>query len=475
MMKQKTNILSSSAQFIDVCVLIGSFFLSFPIRHFLIQWVPYAREIYPYDFLSFMLLSIFIWWVFLNSQEVYGPQRLISFKSFLRRIARASIFIILTLFAIVYLFKWARIPRGLILIFVSTSFLFLSFEKYLWIKVLEYLRKKGKGCSEVLVVGATEIAKNFIDSINNIGEWGIKVIGFLTNNIDSGVSRFCGAPILGGFQDLAEILRKNPIDEVIFALPTKDLEATKEMMEICEVEGVKTRIISNFFSGFVYKAEVDIIHGIPIITYSPTFRKFWKVALKRIKDIVVSFLLLLLLSPLFFIVAVLIKMTSRGRIFYEWKILGLNKKPFTSYKFRTMVKQAEEIEKQLRENNINEMKGVYFKLKKDPRVTSIGRVLRKLSIDELPQLYSVLKGDMSLVGPRPVRVVEKSGLKGWHRRRFSVKPGVTSPWVVNGKNKINDFDDIARLDLEYIDTWSLWLDMKILLKTIPVILLGKNN
>ncbi len=140
-----------------------------------------------------------------------------------------------------------------------------------------------------------------------------------------------------------------------------------------------------------------------------------------------------------------------------------------------MVEHAEQLEKQLRQKNNNEMKGVYFKLKKDSRVTIIGRVLRKFSIDELPQLYSVLKGDMSLVGPRPVRSVEKDELKDWHRRRFSVKPGVTSPWVISGKNKIYDFDDIARLDLSYIDNWSLWLDLKILIKTIPIILLGKNN
>lgn len=196
---------------------------------------------------------------------------------------------------------------------------------------------------------------------------------------------------------------------------------------------------------------------------------------KRLADIFISAILLIVLLPLFVLVAILIKLTSKGPIFYEWKILGLNKKPFNSYKFRTMVEHAEEIEKQLRQENINEMKGVYFKLKKDPRVTPIGRVLRKLSIDEFPQLYSVIKGDMSLVGPRPVRIVEKDELKDWHERRFCVRPGVTSPWVVSGKNKINDFDDIARLDLSYIDKWSLWLDVKVLIKTIPIILFGKNN
>lgn len=475
MLKQRPEILSYTAQLLDICTLIVSFFLSFPIRHFFIQWVPYARKINFQDYYVFMLLSVFVWWVFLRSNEVYGLQRLISFKYFLIKILRSSIFTISALLAIVYLFKWTKVPRGLIIVFILIGFSCLSIEKYLWIKCLEYLRKKGKGCSDVLIIGATDIAKNFIESISKFSEWGIQVCGFLVNKIDSNVNQFCGSRILGNFQDLTEILHQNPVDEVIFALPAKDLEDTKEMMEICEVEGVKTRIISDFFSGFIFKADADIIHGIPIITYSPTSRKYWKMSLKRIADIVISFIVLLLVSPLFLITAILVKMTSRGTIFYEWKLLGLNKKPFTSYKFRTMVEHAEQLEKQLRQKNNNEMKGVYFKLKKDPRVTIIGRVLRKLSIDELPQLYSVLKGDMSLVGPRPVRLAEKDELKDWHRRRFSVKPGVTSRWVTSGKNKINDFDDIARLDLTYIDNWSLWLDLKILIKTIPIILLGKNN
>lgn len=475
MLKQRPKILSYTAQILDVCTLIVAFFLSFPFRHFLIKWIPYASKINFQDFYVFMLLSVFVWWLFLRLQEVYGLQRLISFKYFLVKILRSSIFTIFTLFAIVYLFKWTKVPRGLIIVFILTGFSCLSIEKYLWIKCLEYLRKKGKGCSDVLIVGATEIAKNFVNSISKLNEWGIRIAGFLVNNIESGLDQFCEAPILGSFQDLTEVLHQNPVDEVIFALPAKDLEDAKEMMEICEVEGVKTRIISIFFSGLVFKADADVIQGIPIITYSPTSRKYWKIAIKRIVDIVISFVALILLSPLFLVIAVLIKMTSHGRIFYEWKLLGLNKKPFTSYKFRTMVEHAEEIEKKLRQENINEMKGVYFKLKKDSRVTPLGRILRKLSIDELPQLYSVIKGDMSLVGPRPVRIVEKDELKDWHRRRFCVRPGVTSPWVVSGKNKINDFDDIARLDLLYIDKWSLWLDAKILLKTIPVILLGKNN
>lgn len=210
------------------------------------------------------------------------------------------------------------------------------------------------------------------------------------------------------------------------------------------------------------------------MTYSHSDKK-WQLLIKRMMDIVISLATLTILLPLLILIALLVKLTSQGPIFYRWRLLGVDKKHFTSYKFRTMIENAEEIEKELRNNNMNEMNGVYFKLKNDFRVTPIGKILRKFSLDELPQLYSILIGDMSLVGPRPVRISEKDGLDSCHDKRFIVKPGATSSWVVSGKNKINDFTEIIKLDIDYINNWSLWLDIKIILKTVPIILLGRNN
>jgi lipopolysaccharide/colanic/teichoic acid biosynthesis glycosyltransferase len=197
-------------------------------------------------------------------------------------------------------------------------------------------------------------------------------------------------------------------------------------------------------------------------------------ALKRTFDIMVSSAALLLLSSLFLLCAGLLKLSSRGPVFYRWRIIGQNGRRITSCKFRTMVEDAEQIEIKLRQNGNNEMASVYFKLREDKRVTPVGKFLRKFSIDELPSLYSVLKGDLSLVGPRPVREHELILLNDQQKKRFAVKPGATSLWVIAGKNKISDFDEIVKLDLNYINNWSLLLDLKILLKTIPVIVLGKN-
>ena len=203
-------------------------------------------------------------------------------------------------------------------------------------------------------------------------------------------------------------------------------------------------------------------------------RKWTYRHVKRLIDFCLSLFGLILISPLLLIVAIIIKLGSPGGIFYRWVIVDQEGKPFASFKFRTMVGNAEQLEAGLRAAGLNEMKGVYFKLRNDPRVTPIGAFLRKFSLDELPTLISVLTGKMSLVGPRPIRSLEYEKLDDRGRLRLLVKPGITGPWQISGKNEISDFDDIVEIDLEYIENWSLLLDIQILLKTIPCVLAGRN-
>ena len=191
---------------------------------------------------------------------------------------------------------------------------------------------------------------------------------------------------------------------------------------------------------------------------------------KRCVDIILSGCLLLILSPLFLVVGLLIKASSTGSVFYSWKVIGHGGRPFSGYKFRTMVNNADELKEQLLDKN--EMNGPVFKMKDDPRITSVGKFLRKYSIDELPQLWSVLKGDMSLVGPRPCFPQEWEEFEPWQHRKLSVIPGITCLWQVNGRNRIDNFDEWVKLDLYYIDNWSLWLDMKILLRTVITVFRG---
>jgi len=195
--------------------------------------------------------------------------------------------------------------------------------------------------------------------------------------------------------------------------------------------------------------------------------------IKRILDIIFSTVLLIILLPIFIFVVFLVKVTSKGPIFFKWHVIGKNGKPFTGYKFRTMIDNSDSYKKNLL--NSNEMTGPVFKMSEDPRITNVGKILRKYSLDELPQLWSVLIGKMSLVGPRPPLQTEYGGFSDWQKKKLAVKPGLTCLWQVNGRNDIHSFDDWVKLDLEYIENQSLWLDLKILLQTIPAVLKGTGK
>ena len=252
----------------------------------------------------------------------------------------------------------------------------------------------------------------------------------------------------------------------------RELEECVDMLALCEQEGVRTLIISDFFSGLIARVESEITHGLPVLIYSTTPLKVWQQLIKRVFDILVSGTMLILLLPIFIFIAVAIKLTSKGPVIYRSKRVGLNKKTFNFYKFRTMVVGAEQLKERLMDQNV--MQKIVFKVKDDPRITSIGKFLRKFSLDELPQLWSVFRGDMAVVGPRPPLVSELDKFESWHRRKLSVKPGLTCLWQISGRSEITDFDEWVRLDLEYIDNWSLWLDFKIFFKTIPVVVFGKG-
>ena len=208
-------------------------------------------------------------------------------------------------------------------------------------------------------------------------------------------------------------------------------------------------------------------HRIPDALITKTFSY---TVIKKIIDIVFGFILFMIFLPIYLIIVILIKMTSKGPVLYNWNVVGKNGEPFKSWKFRTMVKEADNMKIKLSDQN--EMVGPVFKIKNDPRITKVGKYLRKYSLDESIQFVSILKGDMSLVGPRPAGPIELENYKDWQKRRLSVIPGLTGPWQVSGRNKVNHFDDWVKLDLEYIDNWSLWLDFKILLKTIPAAFRG---
>jgi exopolysaccharide biosynthesis polyprenyl glycosylphosphotransferase len=281
------------------------------------------------------------------------------------------------------------------------------------------------------------------------------------------------------FADLRSALRSQPINEVVLILNSRTETWLKEVAEICAELGQPLRIIPDsvlryrLFTSSNLTVYPDSFIGLPALLLLRSRRKPGYEFVKRLMDLLVSGLLLILLAPLLAVIALAVKLSSPGPIFYRWGVLGQNNREFTGYKFRTMVADADRLKAQLLARN--EMSGPVFKLKDDPRVTRVGRFLRKYSLDELPQLWSVLKGDMSLVGPRPPLKSEFDRFEFWHARKLSVRPGMTCLWQVSGRNEIRDFDEWVRLDLEYIDRRSLGLDLEILGRTALTVLRGTGR
>ncbi len=414
-------------------------------------------------------LSI-IWVIIFTKQNAYSYQRFTSLKTEFKIVTKTTLLGILAFFALHFLFRFGYIPRTYIVIFAGVNFLFLCFEKLLLFHIAKIIRKRGVNRKKILVVGTGKRAKKFIETVEKNLGWGLDIIGMVSGDKNKTGMNFYGHSVLGSNEEIENILHQNQVDEVIICVSTKRFDQIRELLDCCEREGLQVRLNSDFFGKIAKKVSVDYIYGLPIISFITTPDNEFSLFVKRVIDILVSGILLLLLSPILLIIAILIKMTSKGPVLYQWNVVGLNKKPFKSWKFRTMIPNADDIKDKLMEKN--EMQGPVFKIKNDPRITPIGRILRKFSLDELPQLWSVMKGDMSLVGPRPAGPHELARYESWQRRKLSIKPGITCLWQVSGRNRIRDFNEWVKLDLQYIESWSLWLDIKILLKTIPAIFAG---
>jgi exopolysaccharide biosynthesis polyprenyl glycosylphosphotransferase len=364
--------------------------------------------------------------------------------------------------------------------FVSRIFLFLFF--FLNIPLLLLLRAfvrqtilflnwKNGHDRAFLIVGGGEGARLLLRVLEKHRDLGLKVLGILWPMGSIPEKKIAGYPVLGQASDLLAMVENQVVDEVIFAVPQEDLGKYEDLFLLCKERGITTRILLELFPHNVAKIYVEEFDGLPLLSFSSTPTNELMLMVRRILDLAGSFLLLAILSPVFLLIGVLIRLDSPGPAIYRQIRCGLNGRKFWFYKFRSMVDGAEQQKGGLTSYNL--MNGPVFKMENDPRITRVGRLLRKSSLDEIPQLFNVLRGDMSFVGPRPPLPEEVAQYKGWQKRRLSMKPGITGLWQVSGRNLL-DFDDWMKMDLAYIDHWSLWLDLKILLKTIPAVISRKG-
>jgi exopolysaccharide biosynthesis polyprenyl glycosylphosphotransferase len=340
--------------------------------------------------------------------------------------------------------------------------------------VLALMRKQGRNLREIVIVGTNCRALEFARRLAASPELGYRIAGFVDQDWPAMKAfRRSGYALVSDIANFPQFLRTSVVDEVVMALPFRAMhEQASRLAVICEEQGITVRVLNNIFDLRMARLSLDELERDAFITHSTGWAEGWPTVAKRVLDLTVSSVTLTFLAPLLALIAVLVKVTSPGPVLFIQKRVGLHKRPFNLYKFRTMVVDAE---RRMREiEYLNEVSGPVFKIKNDPRVTPIGRFLRKTSVDELPQLFNVLKGEMSLVGPRPLPVRDYEGFnQDWQRRRFSVRPGITCLWQVRGRSSI-PFEKWMELDLQYIEKWSLWLDFQILLRTIPAVLKGSG-
>lgn len=374
---------------------------------------------------------------------------------------------------VAYGFKLKHISR--IYIFISTVMAFFSV--LLWFAFLVWLQKKMKTdtlkIKNVLLVGNRFTTKDIIEMAKAQTFPGLGIVGIMPVDQDSfDGDQFMGYPVFQQkvYQDFESLLNQMVVDYVFLTVYRQDPNFSEKIILTCQSRGIEVWLKPDFMHRAVRVSKADHLGTLPVFVFSMGPEQSFRLIFKRIFDYVFGWGLFLLTLPLMLFIAWLIQRESPGPAVFVQTRVGINGRKFRFYKFRSMYQDAEQRREQLRQKN--EMQGPVFKMENDPRVTPIGKFIRKYSLDELPQLWNVMKGDMSIVGPRPPIPTEVELYSGWHRRRLSMRPGLTCIWQVSGRNAITDFKDWVRLDLEYIDNWSLALDFKILLKTIPAVFKG---
>ncbi|MCC7173979.1 MAG: sugar transferase [Bryobacterales bacterium] len=451
----------------DILVIALAFEAAYQSR----VWLPFEQVFYLMVPVKALLLgfSVLAWVVIGRWLNVYDhldsgrPGRILgdSFKQTALGITSLAAF----QYALRLQFPLSRSFLGLLALY---AWVFLCVSRLAGRSLTGLIYREFGARHHVLVVGRGASARRLGEALERSARYGVKLVGFLANEPGS-VLLDAQYPVYP-MEELPQLLRRQVIDEVIFTVEKQDLTEFEDVLVQCDQEGVRTRIVLDFFPHINSEMYLDRLGSIPLLTFSAAPYDQVRLLAKRIMDVMAAGLALLVLLPFMLAVAIVIRLTSPGPAIFKQVRCGLNGRLFTCYKFRSMVRNAEDLRPQLEHLSI---RATAFKLANDPRLTPVGRWLRKFSIDELPQLWNILKGDMSLVGPRPSVPNEVESYKGWQRRRLRMRPGLTCSWALEGRDKV-DFETWMNMDLQYIDNWSLALDWKILLLTVPRVLAGKG-
>lgn len=447
-------------------------FVAFASRYVTLNESPFLAPIQQY--LIVLGLAIPLYNAFLSAAGAYRSMRFHSLWSLMKITFFCSVLVFLCQGSMFYLLK-LDLSRSFVAIYCIVCGTLLFLERWIVLYLLRYFRVRGRNFRNVLIVGTGKQARGVFGEIAQQPELGVRVVGFAQIGSTSSSEVYdLPARVIANEKSFEAALKKFAVDEVLFTDVGLSFKLMRELAEIAAEEGVQVTLAADFFSLEILQSGVSYLGNIPLIHFQPSLGAVEGGALvvKRVLDVAVSSAMIVITLPLLFATALIIKLGSPGPVFFRQKRVGKNGRIFVLLKFRSMILNAEEMLDELKAQN--EMSGPVFKIKEDPRVTRFGRFIRRYSIDELPQLFNVLRGDMSLVGPRPPLPEEVKSYRRKQRRRLSMRPGLTCTWQVSGRNNIPDFEQWAELDLEYVDNWSLYKDFVLLLKTIPAVMSGSG-
>lgn len=453
---------------IELILSVGTFYLSVYIRdHLFSRAFAFTRE---YQLL--MIIMIFSWYFLLRSQIFEKFHRTKSYTSIFIDYAKGLLIGTAILTGSIFIFKLGTISRGFILVFIPLNLLILYLFRLSFYRLLKHFRSRGKNQRNVVIIGDT-FSEKIIDRILNNKEWGLKIVKIISNSPKIYNKYSFLFPVINEQADIDRMIELDIIDEIIYFKNTINQKELNKLISSCDEVGVVFHMYSECWNLTGRKYHLSHFGDMPYFTFMNKPSDYFALHIKSIMDYIIALFLITLSLPLMILISIAIKLDSRGPIIFKQERVGLRGRKFSLYKFRSMVAKAEKLKVQIAGQN--EMDGPVFKIKRDPRITRLGKYLRKSGLDELPQLFNILKGEMSFIGPRPPIWEEVQQYERWQLRRLSMKPGISCIWqTMPNRNEII-FKEWMRMDLHYIDSWSLKLDLLLFLKTCKTVVSGSGR
>ena len=475
MLKQKARAIALGVLLADLALTALSLPVTWALRQGVLRTaLPglFPLPLHPLDeYLLLLLFILPIWGLLLSAAGFYRSHRTLPLGEEIWAAGKVAFGGTTILVLLIFGLRLDFVSRWFLVLFGVLNFLFLTAEKIALRQLSRWVRSRGFNFRTALIVGTGPKAAQFADFLEAHPHWGFRVVGYLDDENGGEIGLAGRWPCLGTITNMEAVLGAEVIDEVIFVIEKGKLAEYEDALLVAERHGVRAHVSLDIFPHVLARPVLEELDGIPLLSFTTTPSNPAELAAKRTIDLVLALVLFVITLPVQILAALAILLLSGTPVFFRQVRCGLNGRHFTLLKFRTMESGAEDRLAEI--SHLNEMTGPVFKARRDPRLTAAGKLLRRLSIDELPQLWNVIVGDMSLVGPRPPLPDEVSRYEPWQRRRLSMKPGLTCLWQVSGRSEL-DFDRWMALDLKYIDTWSPLLDLKILLKTVPAVLSGRG-